>query len=144
MHLGDDELRMAGLGQDLTDHLGHLIGQRTGDRQVQVRGHGIADVGLDKSLQPRTGHRQPVIALQCRRVGRHRGQHVDSPCLQGVAHHVVVAHLGSGHPRHIDAAPQVRCHPGFIGEPVEGRHLAVGEEREQLVDTGMIGGNFRR
>ena len=51
---------------------------------------------------------------------------------QRVAQQFVVVHLGCGHAGHVDPACQIRRHPRLFGEPVERRHLAVGQQREEL------------
>ncbi len=69
---------------------------------------------------------------------------VDTAALKRFAEQFEVAHRRGRHRRHRDPATQIGRHPGFVGEPVERGHLAVGQYREKLVDTGMIGGQPRR
>ena len=80
-----------------------------------------------------------MVFLQRRNVARHRLFDVDSPGVKRIPQHFVVLHLGGGHARHRDPAAQVRRHLRFVGEPIERGHLAIGEQRKELVDARMIG-----
>ncbi len=63
---------------------------------------------------------------------------MSTPRFQRVAQHLVVVHLGRGHAGHVDPARQVRRHPRLVGQPVERRHLAVGQQREELSQPRML------
>ena len=128
---GDDEL------------LGALV-EVARDLTVEVVGEPVTDVGLDQGLPPvgRPGVEVERVEALAQRL--HGCVGVDVELHEPVEDRLDLGLLGGGHGEQGRLVLQRRSHLRVVGQPLDGRDLAVGDRAQDVDDGSLVDGITER